>query len=68
MLVVQGANDPRVLEVEDDEIVAAVKANGAPVEYLVFPDEGHGFQRRDNRISAQEAYLKFLNTHVRKGS
>ncbi len=66
MLVVQGANDPRVLQVESDEIVAAVKKNGVPVEYLVFPDEGHGFQRRDNRIAAQEAYLKFLNQHVRK--
>lgn len=66
MLVVQGANDPRVLKIESDEIVAAVKANGVPVEYLVFPDEGHGFQRRDNRISAQEAYLKFLDRYVRK--
>jgi dipeptidyl aminopeptidase/acylaminoacyl peptidase len=43
MLVVQGANDPRVLQVESDELVAAVKANGVPVEYLLFPDEGHGF-------------------------
>ncbi|MDQ3483471.1 MAG: alpha/beta fold hydrolase, partial [Pseudomonadota bacterium] len=58
MLVVQGANDPRVLQVESDEIVAAVKANGVPVEYLVFPDEGHGFLRKQNRISASEAYLK----------
>ena len=66
MLVVQGANDPRVLQIESDEIVAAVKANGVPVEYLVFPDEGHGFQRRDNRISAQEAYLAFLDRYVRK--
>lgn len=66
LLVVQGANDPRVLKVESDEIVAAVKANNVPVEYLVFPDEGHGFQRRDNRIAAQEAYLAFLNTYVRK--
>ena len=55
-----------MLQVESDEIVAAVKKNGVPVEYLVFPDEGHGFQRRDNRIAAQEAYLKFLNQHVRK--
>lgn len=66
LLVVQGANDPRVLQAESDEIVAAVKKNGVPVEYLVFPDEGHGFQRRDNRIAAQEAYLTFLDAHVRK--
>ena len=66
MLVVQGANDPRVLQVESDEIVAAVRANNVPVEYVLFPNEGHGFSRRDNRITAQEAYLKFLNEHVRK--
>ena len=64
MLVVQGANDPRVLQVESDEIVAAVKANGVPVEYLVFPDEGHGFLRKQNRVSASEAYLQFLERHL----
>lgn len=67
LLVVQGANDPRVLQVESDEIVAAVKANGVPVDYVVFPDEGHGFRKRENRITASEAYLDFLNTHL-KGS
>ena len=65
MLVVQGANDPRVLQVESDELVAAVRANDVPVEYVLFPDEGHGFLRRENRITAQEAYLDFLNEHVR---
>ena len=66
LLVVQGANDPRVLKVESDELVAAVKASGVPVEYLVFPDEGHGFLRRQNRISASDAYLRFLDRHLRK--
>ncbi len=65
LLVVQGKNDPRVLQVESDELVAAVKANNVPVEYLVFPDEGHGFLRKANRIAASEAYLKFLDTHLR---
>jgi dipeptidyl aminopeptidase/acylaminoacyl peptidase len=65
VLVVQGANDPRVLQVESDEMVAAVKANGVPVEYLLFPDEGHGFRRRENRIAASEAYVKFLDRHLR---
>lgn len=64
-LVVQGANDPRVLQVESDEIVAAVRANDVPVEYLLFPDEGHGFLRKENRISASDAYLRFLDTHLR---
>ncbi len=66
LLVVQGANDPRVLQVESDELVAAVRANEVPVEYVLFPDEGHGFLKRENRIAAQEAYLKFLDTHVRR--
>jgi len=65
VLVVQGANDPRVLQVESDEMVAAVEANGVPVEYVLFPDEGHGFRRRENRIAASEAYVKFLDRYLR---
>jgi dipeptidyl aminopeptidase/acylaminoacyl peptidase len=65
LLVVQGANDPRVLQAESDEIVAAVKANGVPVEYILFPDEGHGFTKRENRIRASDAYVAFLGTHLK---
>ena len=68
LLVVQGANDPRVLKVESDEIVAAVKKNGVPVEYLVFDDEGHGFRKKVNRIAASQAYLNFLNTYLLKST
>ena len=64
LLVIQGANDPRVLQVESDEIVDAVKANGTPVQYIVFPDEGHGFSRRENRIAASEAFVGFLKSHL----
>jgi dienelactone hydrolase len=42
LMVLQGANDPRVLQVESDEIVEAVKANDVPVVYELYPDEGHG--------------------------
>jgi dipeptidyl aminopeptidase/acylaminoacyl peptidase len=66
MLVVQGANDPRVLQVESDELVAAVRRNNVPVEYVLFPDEGHGFRRKENRITAAEAYLRFLDQHMRR--
>ncbi|HEX8192377.1 MAG TPA: S9 family peptidase [Allosphingosinicella sp.] len=66
LLVVQGANDPRVLQVESDELVAAARRNNVPVEYLLFPDEGHGFLRKENRIRASEAYLTFLNQHLRR--
>ncbi|MCR9077591.1 MAG: S9 family peptidase [Hyphomonadaceae bacterium] len=65
MLVVQGANDPRVLQVESDELVAAIRENGVPVEYVLFPDEGHGFLRKENRITASEAYLSFLDTYLK---
>lgn len=65
LLVVQGANDPRVLKVESDEIVAAVRKNGVPVEYVVFPDEGHGFRKKANRIAASDAFVKFLDKHLK---
>ncbi|MFM7786023.1 MAG: S9 family peptidase, partial [Gammaproteobacteria bacterium] len=64
LMVLQGANDPRVLQVESDEIVAAVRANGVPVEYIVFPDEGHGFVKRENEQRGYEAVLAFLDKHM----
>lgn len=64
VLVVQGANDPRVLQVESDEMIAAIRKNGVPVECVLFPDEGHGFVKKANRITAQNAYLKFLPPHL----
>jgi dipeptidyl aminopeptidase/acylaminoacyl peptidase len=65
LLVIQGKNDPRVLQVESDEMVQAVRANGVPVEYVVFPDEGHGFRKKDNRITAAESYRKFLDRYLK---
>jgi dipeptidyl aminopeptidase/acylaminoacyl peptidase len=64
LLVVQGANDPRVLQVESDEIVEKVEANGVPVEYVIFDDEGHGFTKKKNRIEAAERYVEFLDRHL----
>lgn len=64
-IVLQGSNDPRVLQVESDEIVAAAKANNVPVEYVVFPDEGHGFLKKENNIKASESILKFLDIHLK---
>jgi dipeptidyl aminopeptidase/acylaminoacyl peptidase len=65
LMVLQGANDPRVLQVESDEIVEAVRANGVPVEYVVFPDEGHGFRNKENEIAGYGAILDFLETHLK---
>ena len=64
-IVLQGSNDPRVLQIESDEIVAAAKSNGVPVEYVVFPDEGHGFLKKENNIKTSEAILKFLDVHLK---
>src|SRR5262245_44895434 len=50
LMVMQGANDPRVLKTESDDIVAAARKNGVPVNYVVFPDEGHGFVKKENEI------------------
>ncbi len=68
LLVVQGANDPSVLQIDTDALVAKVKENDVPVEYVLFDDEGHGFSKKKNRISAQQAYLDFLNKYLDKRS
>jgi dipeptidyl aminopeptidase/acylaminoacyl peptidase len=66
LMVLQGANDPRVIKPESDDIVAAVKKNGVPVEYVVFDDEGHGFSKKKNQIDGYGAMLKFLDTHLKQ--
>jgi dipeptidyl aminopeptidase/acylaminoacyl peptidase len=65
LLVLQGANDPRVIKAESDDIVAAVKKNGVPVEYIVFADEGHGFSKKKNQIEGYGAVLRFLDQHLK---
>jgi dipeptidyl aminopeptidase/acylaminoacyl peptidase len=65
LMVVQGANDPRVIKPESDEIVEAVKKNGVPVEYLVFDDEGHGFSKKKNQIEANRRMVEFLDKHLK---
>jgi dipeptidyl aminopeptidase/acylaminoacyl peptidase len=65
LLIGQGANDPRVKKSESDQIVAAMKARGLPVTYLLFPDEGHGFARPENRTSFNAVVEAFLATHLR---
>ncbi|MFC4811796.1 S9 family peptidase [Paenibacillus sp. GCM10023250] len=63
MLVIQGANDPRVVKAESDQIVAALQAQGTDVDYMVLDDEGHGFSRRSNEIAVYRRMLAFLNKH-----
>lgn len=66
VMVLQGANDPRVLQVESDEIVAAVQKNKVPVDYVIFPDEGHGFRKKDNQIKGYGQIKQFLDTYLKK--
>ncbi|MGH8684760.1 MAG: alpha/beta fold hydrolase [Nitrosospira sp.] len=67
LLVVQGANDPRVTKAESDEIVEAVKRHNIPVDYVVFSDEGHSFTKKKNQIEANRRILEFLDKYL-KGS
>ncbi|MDL5046791.1 prolyl oligopeptidase family serine peptidase [Oscillatoria amoena NRMC-F 0135] len=64
-IVLQGSNDPRVLQVESDEIVEAAKANNVQVEYVIFPDEGHGWVKKENQIKSAESILLFLDKYLK---
>jgi dipeptidyl aminopeptidase/acylaminoacyl peptidase len=65
LIVLQGANDPRVLQVESDEIVEGVRASGIPVEYVLFPDEGHGFIKKENEIEGYGKVKEFLDKYLK---
>jgi dipeptidyl aminopeptidase/acylaminoacyl peptidase len=64
LLIGQGANDPRVKQAESDQIVEAMRKNGKPVEYVVYPDEGHGFARPENRLHFNAIAEQFLAKHL----
>src|SRR5829696_2552228 len=67
LIVLQGANDPRVIKPEPDEIVENIKKRNGVVEYVLFDNEGHGFTKKANEIRAYKAVLDFLDKHL-KGS
>jgi dipeptidyl aminopeptidase/acylaminoacyl peptidase len=64
LLIGQGANDPRVKQSEADQIVTAMQKKGIPVTYVLFPDEGHGFVRPENRLSFNAVVEAFLSQHL----
>jgi dipeptidyl aminopeptidase/acylaminoacyl peptidase len=66
VLFLQGSKDPRVLQVETDEMAAAARKKGIPVEYVLFPDEGHGFVKKENQIQAGNAVLSFLDKYLKQ--
>ncbi|HKO63295.1 MAG TPA: S9 family peptidase, partial [Pyrinomonadaceae bacterium] len=68
LIVLQGANDPRVIKAESDEIVENIKKRNGVVEYVLFDNEGHGFTKKANEIRAYKAVLDFLDRHLKNGS
>jgi dipeptidyl aminopeptidase/acylaminoacyl peptidase len=68
LMVIQGANDPRVPQIEADQIAEKLKAKGGVVEYLLFPDEGHGLAKIPNQIKAYTAAADFLDKYVKNRS
>src|SRR5207244_6730192 len=72
LLVVQGANDPRVNKREADQIVIALRDRGFPVEYIVAPDEGHGFARPVNNMAmfseAEKFFAKYVGTRCQESA
>ncbi len=64
MLIAQGANDPRVKQAEAEQIVEAMQHNGVEYEYMLFPDEGHGFAKPENRLKFYAAAERFLARYL----
>jgi dipeptidyl aminopeptidase/acylaminoacyl peptidase len=64
LIVVHGANDPRVPISEAEQLVEALRARGVPVEFLVFNDEGHGVVKLHNKLTAYPAIVAFLDQHL----
>jgi dipeptidyl aminopeptidase/acylaminoacyl peptidase len=64
MLIAQGANDPRVKQAESEQIVAALQKAGIDYDYMLFPDEGHGFAKPENRLKFYAAAEEFLSKHL----
>ncbi len=65
LIVFQGVNDVRVLKIESDEIVAGVKKNGVPVEYITYEGEGHGFIKKENQVATDKKTLEFLDKYLK---
>ncbi len=64
LLIAQGANDPRVKQAESEQIVAAMKDKSIEYQYMLFPDEGHGFAKPENRLTFYAAAEKFLARYL----
>ena len=65
IMVLQGANDPRVLQIESDEMVQEARNAGAYVEYVLFEDAGHGFVKKEQQIESNQKILTFLDNYLK---
>jgi len=65
IMVLQGANDPRVLQIESDEMVQEARNAGAYVEYILFEDAGHGFNKKKQQIEGNQKILTFLDNYLK---
>lgn len=66
-MVQHGANDTNVPVIEAEQIVKTLKDRGVPVEYILFPDEGHGWRKTPNRIRSTVEMVKFFKEHLSAG-
>ena len=64
MLVIQGKNDPRVVEQESADVVESLRADGKEVDYLVFEDEGHDVLKLPNKVRCYETIVSFFHEHL----
>ena len=64
LFVIQGAQDPRVVKAESDQIVERLRARGVEVRYDVYEDEGHGFTKRENELKAMHDTAEFMETYL----
>ena len=63
-IVLHGANDTNVPVVEAEQVVNTLKSRGIPVEYILFPDEGHGWRKTTNRVRSATAIVRWFETHL----
>jgi dipeptidyl aminopeptidase/acylaminoacyl peptidase len=68
LMVQHGANDTNVPVVEAEQVVNNLKARGVPVEYILFPDEGHGWRKISNRVKSTAAMVQFFGKYLKSGT
>ena len=63
-MVIQGVMDPRVPQSESEQIANSVRSHGGAVEYILFPDEGHGFRKTPNRVKSTVSVVEWFDKYL----